>query len=139
MGDLKLLIVEDSPFNRKLYDVALSGSVFEKQFAENGYEAIRIYKEWRPHIVLLDLMIPIMSGHAVLKEIRQNRSDTSTTIIIASASAEREDIMNCARYGVQGYLIKPINPKEINQKILLLHKETHPDQAAEIDALLQAL
>jgi two-component system sensor histidine kinase/response regulator len=139
MEKLKLLIVEDNRFNQKFYDVSISGSVFEKQFAENGYKAMRSYKDWQPHIVLLDLNMPIMSGHTVLKEIRKKHRDTSTTIIISSASAERKDIMNCAKQGVQGYLIKPINPKEINQKILLLHKEAHPDKAAEIDALLQSL
>jgi CheY-like chemotaxis protein len=139
MGKLKLLIVEDNRFNQKFYDAAISGSVFEKQFADNGYRAMRLYKEWRPDIVLLDLNMPLMSGHTVLKEIRQKHSDTLTTIIIASASTEREDVVNCAKQGVQGYLIKPINPKDINQKILMLHKEAHPDKAAEIDALLQAL
>jgi CheY-like chemotaxis protein len=137
MGNLKILIAEDNRFNRRFYDATISSNVFDKQFAENGLEAIRIYKDWKPEIILLDLMMPVMSGQAVLNEIRQNKQDTATTIIISSSSSSRDDVVICAKFGVQGYLVKPINPKEVNKTILRMHKEAHPDRAAEIVSLMQ--
>jgi CheY-like chemotaxis protein len=137
MGNLKILIAEDNRFNRRFYDATISGNVFEKQFAENGREAIKMYRDWQPEIILLDLMMPVMNGQAVLKEIRQNKQDAATTIIISSSSSSRDDVVTCAKFGVQGYLVKPINPKEVNRTILKMHKEAHPDKAAEIVSLLQ--
>jgi len=137
MGNLKILIAEDNRFNRRFYDATISGNVFEKQFAENGLEAVKIYKDWQPEIILLDLMMPVMNGQAVLKEIRQNKQDAATTIIISSSSSSRDDVVTCAKFGVQGYLVKPINPKEVNKTILRIYKEAHPDRAAEIISLMQ--
>ena len=70
MDKLKILIAEDNSFSRKFYDTYISETVFAKQFAVNGFEALEIYGNWKPDIVLLDLMMPVMSGQEVLQNIR---------------------------------------------------------------------
>jgi CheY-like chemotaxis protein len=92
MENLKLLIAEDNSFSRKFYDNYISGKVFDKRFAENGKVALEIYTEWRPDIILLDLMMPVMSGQEVLKEIRETRKDIAITIIISSLSSHPDDV-----------------------------------------------
>jgi CheY-like chemotaxis protein len=139
MDNLKILIAEDNSFSRKFYDNYISGKVFDKRFAENGREALGIYTEWRPDIILLDLMMPVMSGQEVLQQIRETRKDLSTTIIISSLSSHRDDVTVCAHYGVQGYLVKPLNPKEISKVLLQLYKKANPRKAADIVALMQYL
>ncbi len=136
MDNLKILIAEDNSFSRKFYDTYISGNVFDKRFAENGREALDIYTEWRPDIILLDLMMPIMSGQEVLQQIRETRKDLSTTIIISSLSSHKDDVTICAHYGVQGYLVKPLNPKEISRILLELYKKANPRKAADIAALM---
>jgi len=136
MDNLKILIAEDNSFSRKFYDTYISGKVFDKRFAENGREALDIYTEWRPDIILLDLMMPIMSGQEVLQQIRETRKDLSTTIIISSLSSHKDDVTICAHYGVQGYLVKPLNPKEISKILLELYKKANPRKAADIVALM---
>ena len=139
MDNLKILIAEDNSFSRKFYDNYISGKVFDKRFAENGREALEIYTEWHPDIILLDLMMPVMSGQEVLQQIREARKDLSTTIIISSLSSHKDDVAVCARYGVQGYLVKPLNPKEISKVLLQLYKKANPKKAAEIVLLMQFL
>ena len=139
MENLKLLIAEDNSFSRKFYDNYISGKVFDKRFAENGREALEIYAEWHPDIILLDLMMPVMSGQEVLQQIREARKDLSTTIIISSLSSHKDDVTICAHYGVQGYLVKPLNPKEISKILLQLYKKANPKKAAEILSLMQFL
>jgi OmpR family response regulator RpaB len=139
MDNIKILIAEDNAFTRKFYDSTISGNVFVKQFAENGLEAVKIYRDWKPDIILLDLMMPTVNGYSVLKQVRENNMDTSTTIIISTSSSQRDDVVTCSKFGVQGYLIKPISPKDLNKTILRLYKEAHPEKAAEIVSLMQYL
>jgi CheY-like chemotaxis protein len=139
MDNLKILNAEDNSFSRKFYDNYVSGTVFDKRFAENGREALEIYTEWHPDIILLDLMMPVMSGQEVLQQIREVRKDLSTTIIISSLSSHKDDVTICAHYGVQGYLVKPLNPKEISKILLQLYKKANPKKAAEIVLLMQYL
>jgi CheY-like chemotaxis protein len=139
MENLKILIAEDNSFSRKFYDTYISAKVFDKRFAENGSIALQIYGEWRPDVILLDLMMPVMSGQEVLQEIRETRKDIATTIIISSLSSHREDVAICQRYGVQGYLVKPLNPREISKILLQIYKKANPRKAAEILSLMQYL
>ncbi len=139
MDNVKILIAEDNSFSRKFYDTYISDKVFEKRFAENGSIALQIYREWRPDLILLDLMMPVMSGQEVLQEIREIRKDLATTIVISSLSSHRDDMAVCSRYGVQGYLVKPLNPKEISKILLQIYKKANPRKAAEILALMQIL
>ena len=139
MDNLKILIAEDNSFSRKFYGNYISGKVFDKRFAENGREALEIYTEWHPDIILLDLMMPVMSGQEVLQEIRETLKDLATTVIISSLSSHRDDVSVCAHYGVQGYLVKPVNPKEISKILLQLYNKANPRKAADIMALMQFL
>jgi CheY-like chemotaxis protein len=136
---LKILIVEDSQLNRKIYDVATSSNVFEKKFAVNGHEALELYREWQPDIILLDLMMPIISGHTVLRRIREKHKDSATTVVISSSSSHRDDVMECAKLGVQGYLVKPVNVKEVSRTLLKIYGDSHPEKADEVASLMEQL
>jgi len=139
MDKLKILIAEDNSFSRKFYDTYISDNIFAKQFAVNGFEALEIYGNWKPDIILLDLMMPVMSGQEVLQEIRETRRDIATTIIISSLSSHRDDVALCARFGVQGYLVKPLNPREISRILVDLYTKANPRKASEIEALMKKL
>ncbi len=139
MENLKILIAEDNSFSMKFYDNFISGKVFDKRFAENGKIALEIYEKWRPDMLLLDLMMPVVSGQEVLREIREVRKDIVTTIIISSLSSHQDDVAICSRYGVQGYLVKPLNPKEISKILLQTYKKANPRKAADVVALMQYL
>lgn len=113
---LKILIVEDNKVSLKQYENRISSRIYEKAFAEDGEIATKKYREFKPEIVLMDLMLPCKSGYNLLKEIREE--DTATAVIVVSSLDSKEDILACAKLGIEGYLVKPVNFGELNLKIL---------------------
>ncbi|MBI5750203.1 MAG: response regulator [Nitrospinae bacterium] len=92
----------------------------------NGSDAIELYKSWSPDIIILDIMMPIMSGYEALKKIREmekSRKEKSTTIIMVTAMSSKDDILDCANLGIQGYIIKPFKHTEISSQILSYYQK----------------
>jgi DNA-binding response OmpR family regulator len=75
-----------------------------------------MYREFKPDIVVTDLMLPFKSGYNLLKEIR--KEDPATALIVVSSLDSKEDVLACAKLGIEGYLVKPVNFAELNLKIL---------------------
>ena len=139
MQKIKLLIVEDHKVTQKLLDRSLHNDIFEKKIAENGQYALDVYREWIPDVILLDLMLPVISGYNILKEIRTKDKDRYTAIIIVSSSMVKEDIMACAKLGIEGYFVKPVNFKEISHKVLECLIKSSSERATEAMELLKLL
>jgi DNA-binding response OmpR family regulator len=132
MGKIKVLIAEDIEATIKLYNKALSDDFFEKKVAMNGQEALDQYEKWRPDIILLDMLMPLVSGYTVLKTIRKDHKDVSTTIIIATSQGDIDDVKSSATYGIQGYIVKPFKFKELEDKVLECYSKNHPETANAI-------
>jgi DNA-binding response OmpR family regulator len=139
MQKIKALIVDDHKVTQKLLDHALQDDIFEKMIAEDGKFALDYYREWKPDVILLDILLPVISGYSVLKEIRIKDNDKSTAIIIISSLIAKEDIMDCAKLGIQGYIVKPINFKEICRKVLECFMKAYPDRATEAAELVKLI
>lgn len=122
MDKLKILLVDDDINILTLYDNAFTGDMFEKSIAMNGEEALELYQSWKPDIILLDIMIPKLSGCEVLKEIRHTFSDDTTTIVMATGYTEKEVIQDCMKWNINGYIVKPFKYKEIAPRILQFHR-----------------
>jgi len=139
MQKIKILIVEDHKVTQKLLDQSLRNDIFEKRIAENGESALEHYHEWKPDVILLDILLPVISGYAILKEIRTKDKDTSTAIIIVSSLMTKEDVMDCAKLGIEGYIVKPINVKEMNRKVLEYLSKSSSEKATEATKLFKLL
>ncbi|MBI5637513.1 MAG: response regulator [Nitrospinae bacterium] len=119
MEKLKVLIAEDEPLMHNLFRLGLNPELYDLKFAVNGKEAFEEWERWHPDVVMLDIMMPVMSGYVVLKDIRriEEGSGHSTPVIVTTALGGKGDVMDCVKLGVQGYLVKPINYNELAQKI----------------------
>ena len=119
MEKLKVLIADDDPTTHQLFRIGLNDELYDLKFVENGKEALEEWKQWRPDVVLLDIMMPVMSGYMALKEIRRAEAGSghSTPVIISTALGGKNDVMDCVKVGVQGYLVKPIKCDQLAQKI----------------------
>ncbi len=137
MEKIKVLIVEDHKVTQKLFDKALQDDIFEKKIAENGQDALDHYREWKPDVILLDILLPVVSGYTILKEIRQKDKDASTAIIITSSLISKEDIIDCVKLGIQGYLVKPINFKEMSHKVLEYFIKAYPERITGVAELIK--
>lgn len=134
---LKLLIADDDKFTRLLYEKGISTEFFDLRMVGNGSAALKLYKAWNPDIVVLDIVMPVMTGYETLKHIReieparkkgQKRvpNKKHTVIIMATALGNKEDVMDCLKLGIDGYVVKPIKHREISSRIIEYYQKACP-------------
>jgi diguanylate cyclase (GGDEF)-like protein len=129
VAKLPVLVVEDSPFSRKLLEYALSGDSYSLLLAENGKEALQLFKEHRPAIVITDWMLPDSSGPELCERIRAESPESYTYIILLTSMTEKEDIVRGLSSGADDYLTKPFDRDEllarigVGRRIIGLHRE----------------
>jgi CheY-like chemotaxis protein len=114
----KILLVEDNPGDADLARLAFEEAEIdcEIRVAESGEKALAIATEtgksataWAPDLVLLDLKLPIMTGHDVLKHLKEDKAFRRIPVIALSSSAASEDIGLCYDLSVNSYIQKPID------------------------------
>ncbi|MGA7617205.1 MAG: response regulator [Thermoanaerobaculia bacterium] len=114
-GRLKILVVEDNPELRRLYALGLNRRGFEVKLAANGAEALTRVEHERPDLVLLDLIMPVMSGWELLEKINPvDGSDMIPVIVLTGHSIEETEDMH---HAVLGVLFKPITIAELVETI----------------------
>lgn len=116
---MKILLVDDSKLVLDLYNLGLSDDLYDKKTATNGREALDIYESWHPDMIVLDIVMPEVTGFTALKQIRElERSNgRATAIVMATALSDKSDIVDCARIGIQGYIIKPFKHTDIAARL----------------------
>ncbi|MDD5217581.1 MAG: response regulator [Candidatus Omnitrophica bacterium] len=112
----KILLVDDEPEIRTLLTIRLSAYGYQVLTAENGVEAILKIKSEKPDLVILDILMPGLTGYQVVDEIRKLDSDIrNVPIIIISAKHKMRDLFDPA--DIHCFLPKPFDPKELTSKI----------------------
>lgn len=103
---LKLLVVEDDPLLRNLLSIRLEKSNIQYHFCHSGLDAVKIMLEYRPTVVLLDLMLPGKNGIEVLAEIRELPLIAKTPVIIFSNKDDDAERAKASALGVTDFLVK---------------------------------
>ncbi|CAN5126888.1 N/A [soil metagenome] len=103
---VKLLIIEDDPFMRSLYDNMFSLAGFEVVLANDGEQGVNMAKIALPKLILLDMMMPKMSGLEVLDHIKNEETTKHIPIAILSNLAEEEDKKRAFEKGAIAYIVK---------------------------------
>jgi PAS domain S-box-containing protein len=109
--NLRLLVAEDNPMNRRVVELLLAGSGMEIIFAENGKEAVAKFAERKYDMVLMDLQMPIMGGLAAMKAIREwekAHGKIPTPMIAVSANATSDHVEEAKEAGADDHVAKPI-------------------------------
>jgi len=114
----RILIVDDKWDNRLLLFKLLEPIGFDLREAANGHEALDIMKQWEPHLILMDIRMPVMDGLEAARRIRKNASLTAQPVIIAvTASILQAQLNKLLREGCDDFLIKPFNENELFQML----------------------
>ena len=113
----RLLIVDDDPNNRDWLNKLLTSLGFVIREAENGQTAIRIWEEWRPQLILMDIRMPLMDGLEATRRIRASQAGDAPVIIAVSASALDDDRSKVIDCGVDDFVSKPCREDELLEKI----------------------
>lgn len=115
--DKRILIVDDQDENRSYLNDLLTTTGFTIRIASDGIEAVTIFEEWSPDLILMDLKMPNMDGFEATRRTKSRKGGLSTKIIIVSASAYDIDKAQIAKLDVDGFIRKPFKEKELFQKI----------------------
>ena len=122
---VRVMIVDDSPvmcaFLKKIF-IEMNYNIVA--IAEDGLEAIEKFKEFKPELVTLDIMMPKLKGTDVLKKIIA--LDPKTTVVMASSIADARTVMNCLRIGAKRYIVKPYDKDAVIsaiEKALMIKKD----------------
>jgi two-component system response regulator MtrA len=136
-----VLVVDDDSALAEMLGIVLRSDGFEPAFVADGARALQAFRETKPDVVLLDLMLPGTSGIDVCRQIR---AESGTPIIMLTAKGDTVDVVLGLESGADDYVIKPFKPKELVARVrarLRHHQEVAsekltigpPDSPIEID------
>jgi len=109
----RILIVDDKPLNRQLLVKLLNPLGFELKEAANGKEAIEVWNEWEPHLIWMDMRMPVLDGYDATKEIKAMTKGQATAIIALTASVLEGEKAVVLSAGCDDFLRKPFREGEI--------------------------
>ena len=124
----KILIVEDEANIRELLRLYLEREGYTVLEAENGVEGIKKWKSDKPDMLLLDVMMPVMDGWEVCKEIR---AESDVPIIMLTAKGETADRVSGLEMGADDYIVKPLEMPEVIARVRAVFRRIAPDDAPE--------
>lgn len=121
LSNLTVLFVEDEKELRNALENAIGDEFGKFIVARDGDDGLKKFKKFKPDIVITDILMPIVNGLEMAKEIKQLSKETP--IIILSAFSEKERLLKAIDVGIDKYLIKPIDPDELMLTLNLIATE----------------
>lgn len=123
----KIFIIEDEPSIIQLVQHNLEKEGFIVSSSENGNEGLKQLKKFEPNLLLLDWMLPDLSGIEICKNIRKDNKFKSLPIIMLTAKGEEEDKIKGLDSGVDDYLTKPFSFNELLARIKAVLRRSNPE------------
>ena len=121
-----VLIVEDEPPLVELLSYNLEKAGFQIHIARDGEEALLAVEERKPALILLDWMLPYVSGIEICRRIRRNPETRNVPIIILTARGEEDDRIRGLEAGADDYVVKPFSPSELVARVRAVLRRTRP-------------
>jgi len=131
MASQSILVVEDEPDIRKLVQYNLAQERFKVLEAEDGEQALKILQREKPNLVILDLMLPGLSGLELCKLLRERPQTAQLPILMLTAKAGEADKVVGLEIGADDYLSKPFSPREMVARVRAILRRTEGPAAAE--------
>ncbi|CAM3929233.1 MtrAB system response regulator MtrA [Tsukamurella ocularis] len=110
----RILVIDDDPALAEMLTIVLRNEGFDSTVVGDGTQALSAAREFRPDLVLLDLMLPGMNGIDVCRVLR---ADSSVPIVMLTAKADTVDVVLGLESGADDYVIKPFKPKELVARV----------------------
>lgn len=131
----RILVVDDEPDITGLVAYHLARAGYRVSTAASGAEAIRSAMAERPDVVILDLMLPGVSGYDVLADLRQRPETKDVGVILLTARREEEDRIRGLSLGADDYLTKPFSPQELTLRVAAVLRRLQAPSVAAGSAL----
>ena len=133
----RILVVDDEPDITALVAYHLARAGYRVSTATTGPDALRAAREERPDIVVLDLMLPGVSGYEVLRELRQRPETREVGVILLTSRREETDRIKGFSLGADDYLTKPFSPQELTLRVAALLRRLQAPAVAAGSSLIE--
>jgi len=112
-----ILVVEDEETTKSLIRYKLANSGYRVAVASDGVEALKLLKTTTPDLIILDLMMPLMSGQEFLISLRERKKYDDIPVIILSAKTLEKDVLEGLSIGADDFIKKPFSPSELVARV----------------------
>lgn len=109
----RILIADDNPQGVELLEAYLSGDAYDLRTAADGEETLSQVRQWHPDLILLDIMMPKISGFEVCKRLRRDSRTKGIAVLMITALDQPSDIDRAVEAGTDDFVTKPINKSEL--------------------------
>jgi len=123
----KILIAEDEPASRFIFQTILTDEGYDVITCENGAECVEFARKEKPDVILLDIQMPIMDGYEVLKVLKSDVETKDIPAIIISANADPQNIKKAFDHGAMEFIPKPVNIEELLVRVATVLKVKRTD------------
>ena len=114
---ITILVVEDEAHIRRVLEYNLKLDGFEVYLAEDGATGLKLARENRPDVILLDWLMPVMNGLQVLAELKTDSSTEHIPVFMLTAKGMLNDVTQAVEMGADDYITKPFNPIQLGKTI----------------------
>jgi two-component system alkaline phosphatase synthesis response regulator PhoP len=134
----RVLIADDNPQGVELLEAYLSGADYDLAVAADGEETLSRVADWHPDLILLDVMMPKISGFEVCKRLKGDPRTTDIAVLMVTALDQTADIDRAVDAGTDDFLSKPINKAELLLRVRsLLKSRQHKKQLDQVLAHIE--
>jgi two-component system alkaline phosphatase synthesis response regulator PhoP len=136
----KVLIADDNPQGLELLEAFLAGTDYDIATAADGEETLRKVAEWHPDLILLDIMMPKISGFEVCKRLKAKEETRDIVVLMVTALDQNSDIDRAVEAGTNDFLTKPINKTELLVRVkAALKSREYKEQLAQALAYIEGV
>jgi len=127
----KVLIADDNPQNAELLEAHLEGTGYETRIAVNGAETLELAQSWNPDVILLDVMMPKLSGFEVCKQLRAAPATHNIGVLMVTALDQATDIDRAIEAGTDDFMTRPVNKSELLLRVKALLESVSESNATD--------
>ena len=113
----RILVVDDVAANVKLLEAKLKAEYYTVLTAMNGFDALRVAREEQPDLILLDVMMPRMSGYDLCQKLRENPAWQDVKVVMLSAKGRDVEVTKGMAVGADAYVTKPFSTKDLLARV----------------------
>lgn len=117
ISEVRVLVVDDDEPTARMLRASLQYEGYQVEIVHNGEDGLKVARDWKPHLVLLDVMLPDMSGFEVCHHIRQSEQIDAVPIIMLTAKGQFTDKAEAFSAGADDYLVKPVELAELRMRV----------------------
>ena len=136
---MRVLIVDDEVDIREFVQYNLAKEGHEVACAENGEEAVEVALRFRPHLVLMDMMMPVMDGKEACRKLRSMAEFDTTRILFLSAVREEDSLVDCYEAGADDYITKPVSMRVLCSRVNAIKRRIEEQKTSPILATSKLL